>query len=73
MGSAPTSQQLEGYASSHGWTFPVVSDPGYATIAQYVSGGALYLPTQSMLGPGLEVLMRDGNPSASMIESNLPE
>lgn len=72
MGGAPSTSTLEAYADGHGWTYPVVADPGYAYYYPFVTG-TFYLPSQTMLGPGLEILMTDGTPSANMIESNLPE
>ena len=70
-GSAPSQEDLEGWADSGGQTFPVLSDPGWSLANRFeVDYG---IPTFSLIGPGMEVIAVDDWNSEGMIPDYLPE
>ncbi len=71
-GNTPGVESLEAWADQYGQTFPVVADAGYGVVTRYVTGGSIGLPSLTLLGPGAEVVIADGYPDESDIESVLP-
>jgi hypothetical protein len=70
-GSAPTADELAGWADQHGLTIPVLSDSGWALSNRFEQDYGI--PTFSLLGPGMEVLAADDWGSEAMIPEALPE
>jgi hypothetical protein len=75
--SAPSVSDLDYWASAHGQTFPVLSDPGFNQAWNYMmheSDGTIYMPNNQLIGPGMEVIAVNEYTgiSTSLIEANLP-
>jgi len=71
-GRTPTQADLQSWANSFGIDHPVVADPGFNVGARFVSGGQLYLPSTSLLGPGAVVLERDSYVTTNDVLGALP-
>ena len=68
-GSAPEQGNLQSWASApnNDLTFPVLSDPGWGVSNRYeIDNG---IPTYSLIGRDMQILIRDGWPSPSDISS----
>ncbi len=72
FGQVPNQADLQDWANSFGIDHPVVADPGFGVGARFVSGGSLYLPSTSLLGPGAVVLERDSYITTGDIQAALP-
>lgn len=69
--STPTSDELAAFADEHGHTFPDLADEGWALNSRIEQDNGI--PTQALLAPGAEIIMKDEFPTADDIESVLPE
>ena len=70
-GSTPSQSELKSWESMAGYSgAPVLADPGWANENNYERDG--YIPSVSLLSPGLEILIKDGNVSESDIKNALP-
>jgi peroxiredoxin len=52
----PSVADLSAWAEGRELTFPVLSDGGFELTTTYTSGGLGFLPTHTLIGPGMEVL-----------------
>lgn len=66
----PSQADLASYASQAGLTFPVLSDPNWQTCTDYAADA--YIPSYSLLAPGLGLVILDEIVSLSDIEAHLP-
>ena len=69
-GTAPTADELMDWASDYGLTTPVLSDASWGVSNRYEEDGGI--PTQTLLGPGMEIILVDEWVSDSDIEAALP-
>ena len=70
-GGTPSQSNLASWASGYGQTLPTLSDGGWGVSNGYETDG--YIPSQSLIGAGLEVLKVDAQwISAGEFESALP-
>lgn len=69
-GTAPTEDELMGWASDYGLTTPVLSDSNWGVSNRYEQDGGI--PTQTLIGPGMEIALVDEWVSESDIEAVLP-
>ena len=71
-GAQATQQDAATWADMHNLTFPVVADPGWVEASKFETDS--YIPSQSLIGTGLEVLKVDAQwISAGEFESALPD
>ena len=71
-GSEATQQDAATWVGMHNLTFPVVADPGWVEASKFETDG--YIPSQSLIGTGLEVLKVDAQwISAGEFENALPD
>ena len=66
----PNQEDLQDWANEYGQTFPVLSDTLLVT-HRFAMRGEASLPSQSLIGPGGEVLVADGDVSEEDIEAVL--
>ena len=64
-GATPSQEDLESWATTYGLTTPVLSD---AEGVSYRFELDNYIPTTSLLGPGMEVLIVDDHVTSADIE-----
>jgi hypothetical protein len=64
-GATPSQEDLETWANTYGLSTPVLSDAKGASYRFEVDN---YIPTTSLLGPGMEVLIVDGQVTSAAIE-----
>jgi peroxiredoxin len=69
-GQEPTDGNLDSWVSDYDVTFPVLSDGGWSISSRYELDG--YIPTTSLIGPGMEILEVDGRVTPGEIEAVLP-
>lgn len=69
-GSTPSQSDLSGWASTYGLTFPVLADSGWGVMSRFERDN--YIPSHTLIAPGLEVVERDGNISEADIMAVLP-
>ena len=69
----PEPEALMAWADSHNQDFPVVADSGFGVSQRFVTGGTIYLPTMTLLAPGAEVVIADGDVTTADIEAVLPD
>jgi hypothetical protein len=69
-GTAPTEEELMGWASDYNLTSPVLSDSSWGVSNRYEEDGGI--PTQTLIGPGMEIIHVDEWISDSQIEEVLP-
>ena len=67
----PSQDNLEEWAEEYGLTSPVLAD-GDEVAERYSERGELSLPSMTLIGPGAEVLIADGDVEESDIEDALP-
>lgn len=70
-GSSPDQGDLETWASRYDVTFPVLADPNWRIGSRYEQDG--YIPTWTLMAPGLEILAVDEILSESRVIAELPE
>jgi hypothetical protein len=68
----PSTSQLAGWANAYGSNHPVVADPYFQVTSRYISGSTIGLPSMTLLGPGMEVLIRDSWVSDWQVAQALP-
>lgn len=69
-GNSPELDDLETWVGRYDVTFPVLADPRWGVGTRYEQDG--YIPTWTLMGPGLEILAVDTIVSESRIQSALP-
>lgn len=69
-GSPPDLDDVEKWVTKYDVTFPVLADPNWSVGNRYEKDG--YIPTWTLMGPGLEILAVDEIVRTSRIESVLP-
>jgi len=69
-GTTPTAEELMELANQYGITAPVVADPNWTVSNRYEQDGGI--PTQNLIGPGMEIILVDEWVSDSDIEAALP-
>jgi hypothetical protein len=69
-GTAPTEDDLMSWATDYGLTTPVLSDSGWGISNRYEEDGGI--PTQTLFGPGMEIILVDEWVTDSDIEAALP-
>ena len=67
---APSTSDLDAWADNFGLTFPVVSDPNWNTMMRWEKDN--YIPSHTLLAPGMKVVQLDERISEEDIESVLP-
>jgi len=67
----PTVAELNVWADQYSQTFPVLSDD-LEVVNRYSPRGEVSLPSVSLLGPGAEILIADGDVTEDDIISALP-
>ncbi|MDP6931301.1 MAG: hypothetical protein QGG40_00225, partial [Myxococcota bacterium] len=67
----PDQEELELWATTYGQTFPVLSDSEPVAL-RYTERGTLSLPSHSLIGPGAEVLIADGDVTEDDVVAALP-
>lgn len=67
--NATDTADAKDWADTHGLTFPVLADAGWTVGNRFELDN--YIPTYSLLGPGLEVLIKDGSITDADIEAAL--
>ena len=71
VGDPPTTEELQDWAEDYDQTFPVLSDAEPIAL-RYTNRDSLALPSVSLLAPGAEVLIADGDVSEDDIIAALP-
>ena len=77
-GGSPTQADLQEWANDYGITHPVLADPGFGELVNYLYAdpsfnGSFGLPNMELLSPGMQVEIINGYVGASDIEAYLPE
>ena len=67
----PDTDDLKSWADNYGLTSPVVADDGSAVGNRFEADG--YIPSKTLLGPGAEVVVVDGDISSTTIDELLTE
>jgi hypothetical protein len=67
----PNQAELNEWADQYGQTFPVLSD-ALEVVNRYSPRGEVSLPSLSLLGPGAEVIIADGEVSEADVIAALP-
>ncbi len=67
----PNQEELNQWADEYGQTFPVLSDSESVAL-RFTARGSLSLPSHTLIGPGAEVLIADGDVEESDIVAALP-
>jgi hypothetical protein len=67
----PNRAELNEWADEYGQTFPVLSD-ALEVVERYSPRGTVSLPSVSLLAPGAEILIADGDVTEADIISALP-
>ena len=58
-GTAPTPEELTGWAQAYGSSHPILIDAGWGVTTRYTGGGSIGLPTEHLIAPGMEIIMVD--------------
>ena len=66
----PSTSDLDEWAEAFGLTFPVLADDGFSITSRFEKDW--YIPSHTLLGPGLKVIKVDAGISDSDIEAALP-
>ena len=67
---AATEADAERWAGQYGATFPFLADPSGVMFTAFESDN--YIPSFSILAPGLELVVKDNMNAANQIEQYLP-
>lgn len=70
-GSSPDQGDLEKWASRYDVTFPILADGGWRIGSRYEQDG--YIPTWTLIAPGMEILTVDQALNDTRIIAELPE
>ncbi len=65
--NATTTEDAAVWADTHGLTFPVLADANWEVGNRFEVGNGI--PSYSLLGPGMEVLIKDGTVTDADIEA----
>lgn len=71
-GGTPSRADLQSWANQLGVTHPVLADPNWEVTTRYLRTSSIYLPTESLLGPGAEVIKKDTDVRDSDVRNALP-
>lgn len=69
-GSPANAQDAMQWANQHGLHFPVLADPGWGVAGLFEHDN--YIPSSSLLAPGLQAVIVDGNVTTNAIQNVLP-
>jgi hypothetical protein len=69
--TTPSTDDLNEWASEYGLSTPVVADTNWGVNNRFEEDGGI--PTTTLLGPGAEVIIRDGWVQDTDIEAVLPD
>jgi len=68
--TTPSTAELKSWADNFGLTFPVVSDPNWSTMRRWEKDN--YIPSHTLVAPGMEIVLVDEHVSDADIEAILP-
>ena len=70
-GNTPSTSDLDSWTNTHGLTFPVLADANWSQMGRWEKDN--YIPSHTLLAPGMQVVIADGSVSDAAIEAVLPE
>jgi len=68
----PSQSEVEEWADMYSLDHPVVADDGFGVTYSFVTGNSVGLPSFSLIGDGMEIIVANSRVDEGDVTSNLP-